>query len=79
MKKQFFKYSSIILAILLIFHIVKFAQRSSEYALNGTGDFLRGLLTTLTWAFPIYLLLSVLGGYIVALIRNNRRQKLGGK
>ncbi len=79
MKKQFFKYSSIILAILLIFHIVKFAQRSSEYALNGPGDFLRGLLTTLTWAFPIYLLLSVLGGYIVALIRNNRRQKLGGK
>ena len=79
MKKQFFKYSSIILAILLIFHIVKFAQRSSEYALNDTGDFLRGLLTTLTWAFPIYLVLSAIGGYVVALIRRNRAQKLGGK
>ncbi|MFD1002172.1 hypothetical protein ACFQ21_22800 [Ohtaekwangia kribbensis] len=79
MKKQFFQYSSIILVILLIFHIVKFSQRSSEYALNGAEDFLRGLLTTLTWAFPIYLVLSVLGGYIVALIRNNRRQKLRGK
>ena len=79
MKKQFFKYASIILAILLIFHIVKFAQRSSEYALNGTGDFLHGLLTTLTWAFPIYLVLSAIGGYVVALIRRNRAQKLGGK
>jgi hypothetical protein len=79
MKKQFFTYSSIILVILLIFHIVKFAQRSSEYALNGSRDFLYGLLATLTWAFPIYLVLSVIGGYVVALIRKNREQKLGRK
>ncbi|SKC73614.1 hypothetical protein [Ohtaekwangia koreensis] len=79
MKKQFFTYSSIILAILLIFHIVKFTQRSSEYALNGAGDFLYGLLKTLTWAFPIYLVLAVIGGYVVALIRKNRGQRLGEK
>lgn len=79
MKKQFFTYSSIILVILLIFHVVKFAQRSSEYALNGTGDFLYGLLATLTWALPIYLILAIIGGYIVALVRKNRGQKLGGK
>ena len=79
MKKQFFTYSSIILTILLIFHTVKFAQRSSEYSLNGTGDFLYGLLTTLTWAFPIYLILAIIGGYVVALVRKNRSQKLGRK
>jgi hypothetical protein len=79
MKKQFFTYSSIILAILLIFHIVKVLQRIPDYSINGTGDYFYAIFISLTWAFPIYLVLAVIGGYVVALIRKNRSQKIGGK
>jgi hypothetical protein len=79
MMKYTFKYSAILLAILVVFHTFKVMQQLSKYPSNGIGDLLYKVLISFKWALPIYIVLAAVGGFIIGSVLKRREDRLGQK
>jgi hypothetical protein len=75
MKKLTFKYFKIILIIILTLHLIGVVKRGFEYPFDSVGDFVFKFFVSLGMSLPIYLILAIVGGIIVALILKQVRKK----